>query len=193
MAKGKSRVPAGRREQILTWLEEEGSLSIRELENRLEVSHMTVHRDLDRLAGQHLVKKVRGGVILFPAGSAQQARRQSCAMCGGRIPVRSEFVILRREESQLNGCCPHCGILLLSEKIEAESVLARDYLYGRMVNIFQAFFVVESDVRLCCVPSIICFANELEAEKFQHGFGGQVMDFSHVLFHLANTHQHNHS
>ena len=58
MNQTKKSVPEARRQQIMDWLSEEGSLSIRELQNRLNVSHMTVHRDLDMLAEQDKIRKV---------------------------------------------------------------------------------------------------------------------------------------
>jgi DNA-binding Lrp family transcriptional regulator len=189
MVARKTKVPEARRSQILAWLEQEGSLSIRELESRLGVSHMTVHRDLDKLSELHIVKKSRGGVILAPQNTPN-AKRRVCAMCAARVTDRSEFIILRSEESQVNACCPHCGMLLLSEKEKADSVLARDFLHGRMVNAYQAYYVVESDVRLCCVPSMLCFTSRSAAEKFQRGFGGQAMTFSKAVAYLTETHKH---
>lgn len=189
----KKGVPEARRQQILNWLEEEDSLSIRELEGRLDISHMTVHRDLDKLAEQNLIRKVRGGVILAQRQEEQQKIQHTCAMCDRRISRRSEFIIMRKGEVQVSACCPHCGILLLADEVEEESALANEYLYGQMVNVYQATYVISSDVRLCCVPTVLCFASISDAEKFSHGFGGQVMDFSQTLIHLTASHQHSHS
>ena len=187
----KKNVPTARRRQILEWMEDEGSLSIKDLEVRLGVSHMTIHRDLDKLAEQNLIRKVRAGAVIVPSQEDQKKIPQSCAMCAGRVPRRSEFIIRRKGETEVSACCPHCGILLLSAEAE-ESALARDYLYGHMVNVYEAYYVIASDVRLCCVPSILCFATLSDAQKFSQGFGGQVMDFSQVLIHLQTSHQHDH-
>lgn len=191
MTASKTDLPEARRAQILSWLQQEGSLSVGELEYRLEVSHMTIHRDLTKMAKQQLVQKVRGGAILAPPQNAEPGR-PLCAMCSGKVTNRSEFVILRREDSQLHACCPHCGILLLADKENTESVLARDYLYGRMVNAYQAYYVVDSDVRLCCVPGTLCFSTKSEAEKFQRGFGGLTMTFSQALRYLTELHRPSH-
>lgn len=187
----KKNVPAARRQQILEWMKEEGSLSIKDLEDRLGVSHMTIHRDLDKLAKQNLIRKVRAGAVLGPGQKEVTKSPQSCAMCGGRVPRRSEFITRRKGESQIYACCPHCGILTLSAAAE-ESALTRDYLYGRMVNVYEAYYVIASDVHLCCVPSILCFAAFSDAQKFSGGFGGKVMNFSQVLVYLQASHQHDH-
>ena len=54
------------------------------------------------------------------------------------------------------------------------TALASDYLYGRMVNVRQATFLLGSSVDLCCAPSVLCFASETDARRFQLGFGGQL-------------------
>jgi DeoR/GlpR family transcriptional regulator of sugar metabolism len=55
-----------RREALLTHLRRRETASVDELADRLGVSRMTVHRDLDRLAELNMVRKVRGGATLLP-------------------------------------------------------------------------------------------------------------------------------
>jgi len=192
MADIKKNIPAVRRQQILDWLAAEGSLSIRELEKRLGISHMTVHRDLDKLAEQNLILKVRSGAVIAPAQEIESANQHLCIMCARRISRRSEFIIMRQGQAQMHACCPHCGLMLLADLDEVETALTRDFLYGQMVNVFQAHYVIGSDVRLCCVPTILCFSSNADAQKFSRGFGGRVMDFSKLLTHLTAIHQHDH-
>jgi DeoR/GlpR family transcriptional regulator of sugar metabolism len=52
-----------RRRRLLEAVTQKGSLTVAEAERALEVSRMTVHRDLDVLAAQGLVRKVHGGVV----------------------------------------------------------------------------------------------------------------------------------
>lgn len=52
-----------RRRRLLDAVNARGSLSVAEAERTLQVSRMTVHRDLDVLAAQGLVRKVHGGVV----------------------------------------------------------------------------------------------------------------------------------
>ncbi len=182
------KLPAARQEQILDWLQDEGILSIQELQSRFDISHMTVHRDIDRMASQHLVKKVRGGVMHIAERTPPTRKR--CSMCSSRVSTRTEVVIQKQDGTQMFACCPHCGIMLVADGADIESALARDFIYGRMVNIFQAAYVIESEVRLCCVPSTLCFGSKSTAERFQRGFEGQILDFSTLLKYLAATHYH---
>ena len=56
-----SRNVARRRRQVLDAVAEAGSAQVDELASRFAISRMTVHRDLDDLAGRGLVRKVHGG------------------------------------------------------------------------------------------------------------------------------------
>ena len=57
-----TRNVARRRRQMLEAVTEAGSAQVDELASRFSISRMTVHRDLDDLAEQGLVRKVHGGV-----------------------------------------------------------------------------------------------------------------------------------
>ena len=67
---------------------------------------------------------------------------------------------------------------MLGNLDDVEAALARDFLFGRMVNAFDASYVIDADVRLCCVPSTICFATAADAERFERGFGGRVTTYA---------------
>ncbi len=189
-------IPNERQAQIVAWLEEENRLTIKQLVARFGVSGMTIHRDLDRLAAGGLVEKVHGGVVLsstvMPVKGETAASTGSahavCQLCGGGVMERTAFTVMRQSGEKLCACCPHCGILLLEQVVDVSSALTSDFLHGRRINVYQAFFVVESEVRLCCLPSTICFATQLEAEKFQRGFGGEVLDFVETEAHLRDCH-----
>ena len=185
-------IPAARRQQIVNWLREEGSLSIRELESRLDVSHMTVHRDLETLSTRGLIRKVRGGAVLNADLPDTEQDHRSCTMCGGRVTRRQEFIIMPKGKEQITACCPHCGIMLVTDIGEVDTALARDFLYGRMINVYQAYYVIAPDIQLCCEPTVLCFASKSDADKFCRGFGGQVMDFSQAHTHLTASHHHVH-
>jgi len=52
-----------RRHRLLELIQQKGSVTIGEAERRLGVSRMTIHRDLEHLARQELVRKVHGGAV----------------------------------------------------------------------------------------------------------------------------------
>ena len=180
--------PRQRQEQILDWLQTQGFATVEALASRLGVSTMTVHRDLDRLAKTGAVQKVYGGVEL--AKPALQPQPPTCSLCHIEVPTRTTFVAQTESGEQFQACCAHCGLLLLAENPHVTSALARDFIYGRMVNVAQAVYVIESRVHLCCVPSVLCFISREDAESFQQGFGGQVMSFEEARNHMSHHHVH---
>ncbi|MEO8607857.1 MAG: DeoR family transcriptional regulator [Chloroflexota bacterium] len=182
-----SDIPSVRQEQILRWLQDSRTLTIDELALRLGISLMTVHRDLDVLVHAGLVEKVHGGVILPDIKRAVTGDDSGCKCCHLPLVSRSAFVIQTETGEQLQACCPHCGLLLLND-YPASAVLAKDFLYGRTVNAWQAFYLLESDVTLCCVPSALCFATLADAEHFQQGFNGTVMTFADALDYMDTRH-----
>lgn len=180
-------IPSVRREQILGWLRENQMLTIDDLVDRLGVSVMTVHRDLDALVQSGMALKVHGGVKLATIPTARSAA--ACDLCQGNTVERTSVVIRTRQGETLEACCPHCGLLLLCQTDEVVSALAKDFIYGRMVNCWQASYLVECEISLCCVPAVLCFACEADALRFQMGFGGTVMNFAEVQNHLVNNHR----
>ncbi len=178
-------VPEQRRTRILEWLKGETLLRIDELAQRLDVSLMTVHRDLDTLAEMGLVEKVHGAVRL---PNAHKVTTDACYLCGQPIKPRLKFVVTTQDGQTLHACCAHCGIMLLTMRSDVTMALLRDFIYDKVVNARQAYFVVQSRISLCCEPSVIAFANERDARDFQTGFGGNVLDFTEALRSLQDAH-----
>ncbi len=181
-------IPNVRHEQIMAWLQESSTLTIDQLVERLGVSVMTVHRDLDVLARAGMVEKVHGGVKRVEAKSAKVRSNAHCALCESNVSSRTGVAIQPTNGETLTACCPHCAFLLVRNMRDVSGMLARDFLYGRMINMAQAAFVVQSSVTVCCVPNILCFASADDAARFQVGFGGMVMDFAHVQQWVINNH-----
>ena len=66
---GRSAVkPEDRRREIVETLVEEGSATLEGLAARFAVSKMTIHRDLDLLEAEGLLRKVRGGATIESSG-----------------------------------------------------------------------------------------------------------------------------
>lgn len=64
-----------RRQAVLRYVAEHGDTRIDDLARHFDVSLMTMHRDLDDLAGRHLLRKERGRALAFPALTMETATR----------------------------------------------------------------------------------------------------------------------
>lgn len=177
--------PAERHKKILSWLREENWLRVDELTARLNVSNMTVHRDLTKLAQDGLVEKTHGGVQL-PA--PYSVTLEACALCQMPVQKRLHFILTTNTNEQIQTCCAHCGLLLLNRRKDIDNALLRDFIYGRIISALQAYFVIGSRISLCCEPTVLAFSSQKDALDFQKGFGGQIMSFQEATHQLANTH-----
>lgn len=181
-----------REQRILDYLKEHGNASIQELVEAFGVSNMTIHRDLNKLAAAGQILKKHGGARLPRAGSKLTEDVSSCAMCGKSISQRTVFIVKLENGDEVRACCSHCGLMLQSRSENVWQSLAADYLYGHMISAGQAFYLVGSEVSVCCVPSILVFGSRAEAEKFQKGFGGQLLGMDETIQYMRGM-MHMHS
>ncbi len=170
-------LPADRRKTILSLLDEQGSVRVDELSQLFDVSEMTVHRDLQQLAAQGSLQKVRGGAV--PLASSPDP---TCCVCHRPHYSRTPMVLHMVDSSHRHACCSHCGLLaLLTSRPMVASALTTDFLHGRMVNCRSASYLVGPDIRFCCTPAVLAFERREDALRFQQGFGGQVLDLEDAL------------
>lgn len=181
-----------RETKILEYLQKNGSASIQDLVDVLGVSNMTVHRDLNKLEAAGRVQKKHGGVVL--ANRVQPtAVAETCDMCGKPVSERTLFLVSLENGEQKRACCSHCGLMIQSRESKAWQSMAVDFLHGHMVSANQAYYLMGSEVSICCVPSILSFGSLQDAEKFQKGFGGKLVDMQEALQHLREMmHMHTH-
>lgn len=168
-----------RQHRIIELLSERGAVQVEDLVKVLGVSKMTVHRDLDALEADGRLRKVHGGAALTDAAPSGE-----CTFCHGSIPPdsRSKVTLHLTDGTQHQACCPHCGLLALpSLGNSVASVLVTDFLYGRVVNGRSAAYVVNPGLDICCSPTTLAFQLTADAERFQRGFGGQVLNLSQAI------------
>ncbi len=179
-----------REKKILEYLQKQGSASIQELVEAFGVSNMTIHRELNKLAGAGLIQKKHGGVSLVqsPAVNVNQ-----CAMCNKPVSERTVFIIHLENNGQRKACCAHCGLILQAQAPSLSQALTTDYLHGHMISAAQAVYVLGSDLNVCCVPSVLSFGSKQDAEKFQKGFGGTLANMESAIQYLHGMMHAHHS
>ena len=176
-----------RHRYILETLERQGRVQIKQLAQDLNVSMMTIHRDLNTLESAGKVRKVHGGVLLPQPEDTPDEER--CAACYAPLNPRTQVVLHMADGSQRRACCPHCGMMMLGRTDAVTGVLVTDFLHGRAVNARSATYLTAPDLSICCMPTVLAFEDTHDAQRFQTGFGGQLFNLDEAI-HFIHTSMH---
>lgn len=178
-----------REKKILELLQKHGSASIQELVEAFGVSNMTIHRELNKLVETGAIQKKHGGVSLVTRSPIDESSQ--CAMCNKPISERTVFIVQLENGEQKRACCGHCGLMIQSQSKGVIQSLTADYLHGHIISANQAFYILGSDLTICCMPSVLGFGSKQDAEKFQKGFSGTLANMEEAIQYLqAMMHAH---
>lgn len=186
-------LPAERQQRILDLLQNQGMVSIANLSELFQVSEMTIHRDLERLAADGLLRKVRGGAVPFiwtspQAESNDTAVSNLCLICQKKTRRQTQVILHLANGRQQTACCPHCGLMRLAHHDTAVvSVLVTDFLYGRTIAASSAHYLIDPDITICCLPTTLAFACHEDARRFQTGFGGEIHTLSSAMAYIQTA------
>ncbi|MFJ7728796.1 DeoR family transcriptional regulator [Neobacillus sp. NPDC097160] len=173
-------LPIERRQQLLKWLKEEGALSIAEISRRLQVSEMTVYRDIKPLLVERVIIKTSGGISLAPISKTSA---NTCNYCLKELNSRHPVQIITNDLNVEQLCCPHCGLLRYKDiEKDVSQIICRDFLQNSTISAKMAYYLMDTDFNLnCCQPQVLTFESLKQAEQFQKGFGGVVMRFEEAI------------
>lgn len=119
-------------------------------------------------------------VFLFASAGLSLAAGEKCPVCGMNIEgnENTAYEITFTDGKTLTYCCAHCGLWdHATMKAKAKSARTRDFISGEWLDPAKAVFLFNSSAVPACAPSWIAFANKIEADKFQKGFGGKIYTF----------------
>lgn len=172
-----------RLEKIKAILQTEKNVKISQLSERLNVSEMTIHRDLKPLIDDNYVIKTFGGVSLVTSTPINDTINEQCIYCHRPIHGKMAYKLILANQQTEFACCAHCGLLrqiqLGDEVVQA---ISYDFLRQTTISVPRAFFVMDTSLDLgCCQPQVLCFEWKEHADKFIQGFGGNVYTFNSVL------------
>lgn len=96
-----------RRERIVAYVTRQGSVRVEQLAEYFDVSAMTVHRDLEALAAEHLLERIRGGArSVSPSmselgvGQRRQLHRDTkAALCAAAARLIPEGAVVAVDDS----------------------------------------------------------------------------------------------
>lgn len=194
-----SGIPLHRHRKIIQAVRDHGSVTIEQLMALTGVSHMTIHRDLHALAAQGILRKTHGGATSLseavPADASLAGESSACTMCGQVISPRVGFTVRLTSGQSIATCCAHCGLsgMQQANMDEVRAILTRDFLYQQTLDARDAWFVIDSQVALCCRPGVLCFATRDDARRFQAGFGGSIFSFGDAMRRLSFGHAQHHA
>ncbi|MFN2196365.1 MAG: DeoR family transcriptional regulator [Anaerolineales bacterium] len=171
-----AKLASERQAKIIEMLRLNGTVETNRLAEELQVSTMTIHRDLNKLADAGIINKVHGGATLYNPVEIPTSP-DLCPMCNKVIKERTAFILHTADGKQTRACCAHCGLVLLETIPDIKSILTTDFLYGTIVSISQTTFLMHSNITVCCSPTILTFDKPEDAIRFQRGFGGTLADF----------------
>ncbi|MBE2199930.1 MAG: DeoR/GlpR transcriptional regulator [Anaerolinea sp.] len=184
-----------RQQQILDLLREQGAVQIADLSAHFQVSEMTIHRDLERLAADGLLRKVRGGAVtvataVTPTTPTTPDAAPHCLMCHKKTRRQTQMILHLADGRQQHACCPHCGLMsLLRGDLAVKMALVTGFLYGRTLTAQSATYLIDPDIAICCTPTTLAFERREDAVRFQTGFGGQLHTLQSAIAYLHEAMQ----
>jgi DeoR/GlpR family transcriptional regulator of sugar metabolism len=173
-------LPIERRQQILNWLNDEGTLTVTEISKRLNVSEMTVYRDIKPLIRENKIHKTSRGISLASIGYASS---NTCTYCLKELNNRHPVQIITHDQKVEQLCCPHCGLLRYRDiEKNVSQIICRDFLQNTTISAKLAYFLMDTDFNLnCCQPQALTFESLKYAEQFQKGFSGVIFQFNQAV------------
>ncbi|MDR6225976.1 DeoR family transcriptional regulator [Desmospora profundinema] len=178
-------LPHERQERIRQLIRRHGNMKISELSKELDVSEMTVYRDIQPLVEEGLVQKVYGGITLVQGNAVSYAPSQShgCVLCSRQIDLRLAYRLILSDNRVETACCSHCG-LLRHQQAEGQvaQAVCQDFITNTTISARLAWFVMGSEVDVrCCKPQVLNFERLEDAKRFVRGFAEEVLSFEEAL------------
>lgn len=180
-------LPIERQNFIKSVITEKKHMKISDLSNQLDVSEMTIHRDLKPLIEQGVVLKTFGGVT-YNNKSTIQPVGETCTYCSGAINEKMAYrLILTNNDIEVT-CCAHCG-LLRHQQLDKEvmQAICQDFFRQTTISAPHAWYVMDTSVDMgCCQPQVLTFEWKEHAEQFIYGFKGTLYTFPEAMKAVSN-------
>ena len=125
-----------------------------------------------------------GALIVLATLTLALSGKPRCSMCSKTINPRTNGRVELVDKVNPT-CCVHCTLMLamrlnkIGQKVTGAYV--RDFDSGAEVLDRLAYYVLNSKIVPCCVPSIISFADKTDAQQFQRDHGGEVLDYNGIM------------
>ncbi len=175
-------LPIERQKRIRELILDNQHMKISELSKELQVSEMTIHRDVKPLIEDGFIEKTFGGISLQSEADEKKVNEGKCVICCKTVNERMAYRLITSDNRIEVTCCAHCG-LIRHRQLDKEVVQAicADFFRHTTISALVAWYVVDTSLQLdCCQPQALPFERKTEAYKFVKGFGGRVLPFQEV-------------
>ncbi|WP_339226505.1 DeoR family transcriptional regulator [Oceanobacillus sp. FSL K6-2867] len=177
-------LPLERQNRIKQLILENKSMKISDLSTLLNVSEMTIHRDLKPLIEDGTVIKTFGGITI-PEIRVPDSKQDlnndkgKCVLCGRIVNERMAYRLILSTSQIETACCAHCGLLRYQQLNDRViHAICPDFLKQTTISAPVAWYVMDTEIHMgCCHPQILTFELKEHADKFVNGFGGYVFNF----------------
>lgn len=178
-----------RQNKIKSILHEKQHVKISELSQQLNVSEMTIHRDLKPLIDQGEVIKTFGGVSQTHNKTQNNQDLNLCVYCQRQINDRFSYRLILEDSRVETACCVHCGLLREHQVSQEHSYgICYDFLTHVTINSKSAWYVIGAElITGCCQPAVLPFSQLNLAKRFIQGFNGKLYNFQEAKDYLLNS------
>ncbi len=126
-----------------------------------------------------------------------------CAVCQRGMHAGVTYRLELKGGTREDACCPRCGMHYRIQRPNAvEKAWATDLSTGQFIAAEAAYYVEGGDIEYCtmhstpvqrepqsvavrdydrCLPSLVAFKTQQEAETYQKQHGGQVFEFAQAM------------
>ncbi len=173
-----------RMEKIKELIQQHKHLKVADLSRMLNVSEMTIHRDVKRLVEEGWVIKTFGGIALARREpTTPQMANSECVYCHRRIYERFSYRLILADNRIESACCCHCGLLRQSQLgDQVIQAICYDFLTHTTISVPSAWFVMDTSIDIrCCKPQVLPFESRSHADRFVKGFGGTVLSMREAM------------
>ncbi|MDY0393197.1 DeoR family transcriptional regulator [Virgibacillus halophilus] len=177
-------LPLERQKRIKELIYQKKSIKISALSELLNVSEMTIHRDLKPLIETGEIMKTFGGVTLANELDPPTApANHECVFCRKSINERLTYRLILQNNEIETACCAHCGLLRHRQiKEKVIQAICTDFLTQTTISSVAAWYVMDTSVHIgCCKPQVLTFESKNHAERFVKGFGGELHSFQEAM------------
>lgn len=179
-------LPLERRKRIFELLQTQKNIKISDLSSELNVSEMTIHRDIKPMIKDQLLFKTFGGICLNESNDSSKSEyhiQNICVICNQVVNERLCYRLILSNGSIEQTCCSHCGLIRhQQEKDNVIQAIAPDFLKHTTVSTEAMYYVFDTTLDIgCCYPQVLPFESFHHANQFISGFGGKIHSFSEAI------------